>query len=101
MLKAEVVAVAGVAVAALVIAYYLKKKAESAVAAVGEVAGELWDASKETADAVVAKPALAIGDAIGVPRTNETECEKAKREGRTWDASFACPAGDFLSYVFN
>lgn len=42
-----------------------------------------------------------VGDAIGVPRTNETECEKAKREGRTLDASFACPAGDFLSYAWN
>jgi hypothetical protein len=37
---------------------------------------------------------------FGVPKTNETECEKAKREGRTWDASFACSAGDFLGYAF-
>lgn len=44
---------------------------------------------------------LSVGDAVGVPRTNETECEKAKREGRTLDASFACPAGDFLSYAWN
>lgn len=42
---------------------------------------------------------LGIGDVIGIPRTNETECERAIREGRTWDASFACPAGRFLSYL--
>ena len=42
---------------------------------------------------------IGIGDAIGVPRTNETECEKAMREGRTWDASFACPASTFLKYL--
>lgn len=44
---------------------------------------------------------VGVGDVVGVPRTNETECDCAKREGRTWDASFACPAGDFLKYVFN
>lgn len=38
---------------------------------------------------------------IGVPKTNPTECEKAKAEGRTWDASYACSAGDFLKYVWS
>lgn len=38
-----------------------------------------------------------VGLAVGIPRTNLTECERAKREGRWWDASFACPAGDFIS----
>lgn len=42
---------------------------------------------------------LGIGDAIGVPRTDMTECERAIAEGRSWDASFACPAGTFLSSV--
>lgn len=54
----------------------------------------------DMADKVVSTPVLAAGDVLGIPRTNLTECEKAKREGRTWDASFACPAGDFLGYVF-
>lgn len=40
------------------------------------------------------------GDVMGIPRTSETACEQAQREGRTWDASFACPAGSFLSYLF-
>ena len=95
--------------AVIAMAYYAKKKVEGAIADAGDAVGgavvAAWDAAATTAqsagDAVIAKPALAIGDAIGVPRTNETECEKAKREGRTWDASFACPATDFLSYVFN
>lgn len=42
-----------------------------------------------------------IGKAVGIPVTNETACEKAKREGRTWDASFDCPAGDFLKYLWS
>lgn len=43
---------------------------------------------------------LGIGDAVGLPRTNETECQRALREGRTWDASFACPAATFIKSFF-
>lgn len=39
---------------------------------------------------------LGLGDSLGIPRTSESECDKAIREGRTWDASFACPAGRFV-----
>jgi hypothetical protein len=42
-----------------------------------------------------------IGEKIGVPRTNETACQKALREGRTLDASFACPASDFIRGTWN
>jgi hypothetical protein len=38
-----------------------------------------------------------VGQAVGIPRTNEAECAAALREGRMWDASFACPAADFLT----
>lgn len=44
---------------------------------------------------------IGVGDVLGVPRTDETECERAMREGRTLDASFACPAGTWLKYVWN
>lgn len=63
----------------------------------GEFGSSMWQAAKNAPTQAV----LTIGDTIGVPRTNETECQKAQREGRTWDASFACPAGSFLSYVFS
>ncbi|WP_373987003.1 hypothetical protein [Duganella sp. BuS-21] len=43
---------------------------------------------------------VGVGDILGIPRTDETECEKALREGRTWDASFACPAGTFIGSIF-
>ena len=42
---------------------------------------------------------VGIGQAVGIPATNETECERAMRTGDTWGASFACPAGTFLRYV--
>jgi len=39
---------------------------------------------------------IGTGDVLGIPRTNETECQRALAEGRMLDASFACPAGTFL-----
>jgi hypothetical protein len=55
----------------------------------------------DLADGVISGAVIGVGEAVGIPPTNMTECERAKAEGRTWDASFACPAGDFLKYVFN
>jgi hypothetical protein len=79
------------------------------------VAGALWWASRkgnaeavgtavggaavDMVNGVVSGTVNTIGEGVGIPRTNLTECEKAKAEGRTWDASFACPAGDFLIYI--
>jgi len=39
---------------------------------------------------------LGIGDVIGIPRTNETQCQADLKAGRLWDASFSCPAGTFI-----
>ncbi len=52
-------------------------------------------------DGVVSGTVIGAGELIGVPATNLTACERAKLEGRTWDASFDCPAKDFLSYLWN
>lgn len=84
----------GVAVAALALLIIVKKK--GAAAAVGEAVGT---AAVEAVSGVTAGVAYGIGDAVGLPRTDMTECEKALAEGRTWDASFACPAGTFLSHM--
>jgi hypothetical protein len=79
------------------------------------LAGLLWAASKgakdtgqaigtaavDLADGVVSGAVVGTGTLLGIPATNMTACERAKAEGRTWDASFDCPATDFLKYVFN
>lgn len=74
--------------------------------------GKLWEASfvcpageyvstvVGTVNDAAGNAIQSVGTKIGIPRTNETECEKALREGRTWDASFACPAGTFLKDLF-
>ena len=40
-----------------------------------------------------------IGGAVGIPDTDLDACAKARAEGRTWDASFACPAKDFIRHL--
>jgi hypothetical protein len=90
MIKTEATVI-GVAVvlALLAFAYYKDKIGEVAahpIKAVGD-----WGVDQ----------VLDTGDLLGLPRTNETECEKALREGRTWDASFVCPAGTFIGSIFN
>lgn len=42
-----------------------------------------------------------IGDAVGIPRTNPSQCEADIQAGRWWDASFSCPAGTFVSRGWN
>lgn len=53
------------------------------------------------AEGTVTGVVVGIGEAIGVPPTRPTQCQADKAAGRTWDASFSCPAGDFIRYVFN
>lgn len=74
--------------------YMLKKKGVTNVAAgaTTEILGVVGD--------VGAGVVIGVGDVIGIPRTNMTECERALAEGRTWDASFACPAKTFLGSFF-
>ena len=42
---------------------------------------------------------VGAGEVIGIPATDPDLCRDAIASGRTWDASFACPAGTFLRYV--
>lgn len=42
---------------------------------------------------------IGIGEAVGIPATEQTACQRAKAAGDLWEASFACPAGDFISWM--
>lgn len=67
------------------------------------VRGLARTASKAAVDAgagVVEGSVVGIGEAVGIPATDESECDRALREGRLWDASFACSAGRFIGGVF-
>lgn len=67
----------------------------------GNVGEAIGSAAVDLADGVIGGTVTTIGQAVGIPKTNMTECERAKLEGRTWEASFACPAGDFISYLWS
>lgn len=101
------VALAAGLVAVGYVVYRASSIGRSVAAGIGDAASAAGQFIRDGAGTVagvvdtgVSAPVYAVGDALGLPRTSETECERAKREGRTWDASFACPAGDFLGYLF-
>lgn len=85
---------AGVAVGAAVLWAMSKGSAKEAGTALGTGAVNMIDG-------VLSGTVIGAGQLAGIPATSQTACEKAKAEGRTWDASFECPATDFLKYVFN
>lgn len=49
---------------------------------------------------VAAGVPLGVGDAIGIPRTDKTQCQKDLDAGHWWDASFSCPAGTYIGGVW-
>lgn len=77
-------AIAAALVAGAWVLYGLKKKAGAIVGAVDET---------------IATGVKGIGSVFGIPDTNLSKCAADKAAGRTWDASFSCPAGDWLSYL--
>jgi hypothetical protein len=81
------------AVVGLGLALVLWKAAGKTAADAGVALGT---AGAQAVGGAVAGVSFGVGDALGVPRTNESECDRALREGRMWDASFACPAGKFI-----
>lgn len=83
------VALAGVSAAALA-AYTLSKYG------VGGLARRAGEAAVNVAHDAAAGLVVGIGKGAGIPETNAAECSKALYEGRTWDASFACPAWTFV-----
>lgn len=67
------------------------------------VKGVAFGAGKAVVDAVGGAATGAVygaSDIIGLENPDQTKCAQAKQSGDTWGASFACPAGDFLKYVF-
>lgn len=87
-MKTEMKLFAALAAAGMLLFFYVKGNALEVGAGVGAAAVDLG-----------AGVVVGIGDSMGLPRTDKSECEQAMAEGRTWDASFACPAATFARYV--
>lgn len=93
--------IAGSVMAVAVGYAFMKSKGNGMGSFVGDLGYSVGAGAFNAVDGVFSGFVLSAGDAIGVPRTNMTECERAKAEGRTWDASFACPLVDFLKYSWS
>ncbi len=85
------------ALAAVVVGLLLWRARGGTAAGLGDAVG---GAVVDAAGGVVGGVAQGIGDAVGVPRTDQSECDRALSEGRYWDASFACPASDYIGAVW-
>lgn len=40
-----------------------------------------------------------IGSGLGIPETDSEQCKLAKRAGDAWEASYRCPAADYIAWV--
>jgi hypothetical protein len=73
--------------------WWVKK---SGAAGVGQSIGS---AAADLTNGVISGGVTGIGAAVGIPKTNLTQCQKDKAAGDTWAASFSCTALDFLKYA--
>jgi len=57
-------------------------------------------AAVDMVNGVLGGVAMGAGQIVGIPPTNRTQCQIDQANGNTWRASFSCPAGEFLSYLW-
>lgn len=81
--------------------YFVSRKLSSFSAPSGQV---IQDASSkaavwlgDTASHVFTGAVEGVGQLVGIPKTDAQRCAELKAAGDWWNASFYCPAGDFLS----
>lgn len=75
--------------------------AKSKAPTVGGVASGLASGAVEAVNGAFVGGVKSIGEVFGIPDTNASRCEQDIAAGRTWDASFSCPAGRFVGSVWN
>lgn len=95
-LPADAKLIAALAAACVLALFILSRR--GVASATGSALGS---AAVGLADGAVSGVVKGVGGVFGIPDTSETECARALSEGRYWDASFACPAKDFLGAVFS
>lgn len=71
------------------------------VARPAETGKAIGGAAVDLAAGMLGGAVIGIGEGVGVPETNQTQCARDRAAGDTWAASFSCPAGEFLSWWWN
>jgi hypothetical protein len=59
-------------------------------------AAKLGQAAGQAAADAASGAIIGIGSGLGIPAADATQCQADLAAGKTWDASFSCPAGTFL-----
>lgn len=52
-------------------------------------------------DGLIAGTVIGVGKMLGIPETEQSACIRAKAAGDRLAASKACPAGEFLGWLFS
>jgi len=84
---------AGVAIIAAVL--YVKKNG------VQGVTYNLAGAAVDAVNGVISGTVVGVGKVVGIPETNVSQCDKDRRAGSKWDASFSCDAATFMKWIAN
>jgi len=96
----------GAAIGAALLIYFAvtKKQGQSLAGAAGAgVVGGVLDFGGGVAEGInrgFGGFIESVGSVVGVPVTNQTQCQQDLAAGNHWAASFSCPAGDFLGGVW-
>jgi hypothetical protein len=96
-LKPETLLILGGLGLAVIAGAYLVNKASAALD--GATPGSIGVATGAGIVNAGTGAVIGLGDGLGIPRTDTDLCAQAKADGRTWDASKYCTAGDFLAYM--
>ncbi len=81
--------------AGLILAVIVAKKM-GAIPSVPEIAYTAGGAVVDAVDGVISGAVVGTGKIFGIPETSRTQCQRDIAAGNMWDASFSCPAKEFL-----
>lgn len=65
----------------------------------GGVAKDAGSAAGQVVGGAVVGGVKGISEGLGIPDTNQSQCDQAIAAGNKWDASLYCPASRFLSWI--
>lgn len=67
----------------------------------GAITKQTSAAIVNAAGGAVTGAVIGAGEQVGIPQTDIDKCRADLIAGNTWDASFSCPASDFLKYLYD
>lgn len=73
--------------------YYVKKNG------VQGISYNLAAAAVDAVNGVLTGTVVGLGQVVGIPETNMTQCQKDMANGHKWDASFSCDASTYISWL--